>query len=163
MTAHRMRSRLARVLTMATFTALVASIAIASTALADAPGGSKLSKLDRERLATATANGSSNVTMLFATVEGSTGSVASALAALGAAARTGEGRAIKTGILALGVDLGHPALQTTSAGERKVIDWLTFTDPLTDGDPSWINMNQTVSVVGGSFTVGTRTWTGAPD
>ena len=243
MTAHRMRSRLARVLTMATLTALVASIAIASTALADAPGGSKLSKQDRERLATATANGSSNVTMLFATVEGSTGSVANALAALGATVRrqdadvgyiradvptekadlaakipgvagseldqefasptpdvgegdvpqqlppdnttpaqnaymptkdtgapqfvaahpTWDGRGIKIGILDLGVDLGHPALQTTSTGERKVIDWLTFTDPLTDGDPSWINMNQTVSVVGGSFTVGTRTWTGAPD
>src|SRR5437773_12287375 len=87
MTAHRMRSRLARALTMATLTALVASIAIASTALADAPGGSKLSKQDRERLATATANGSSNVTLLVATVEGTTGSVASALAALGATVR----------------------------------------------------------------------------
>ena len=67
-----------------------------------------------------------------------------------AAHPTWDGRGIKIGILDLGVDLGHPALQTTSTGERKVIDWLTFTDPLTDGDPSWINMNQTVSVVGGT-------------
>ena len=87
MTAQRLRSRLARVLTTAAVTTLVASLAIASTALADPPGGSKLSKQDRERLATATANGSANVTMLFATVEGSTGSVANALAALGATVR----------------------------------------------------------------------------
>jgi hypothetical protein len=242
-----MRTRLARVLTTATVTALVASIAIASTALADSPGRSKLSKEDRERLAAATASGSATVTMLFATAETSTGAVANELRALGATVRrqdadvgyiradvptdqadlaskiagvegseldqvfpsptpdvgegdapqqlppdnttpaqnaymptrdtgapqfvaahpTWDGRGITIGILDLGIDLGHPALQTTSTGERKIIDWLTYTDPTTDGDPSWINMSQTVTVVGGSFTVGSgataRTWTGAPD
>jgi len=245
MTAHRMRTRLARVLTTATVTALVASIAIASTALAESPGRSKLSKEDRGRLAAATANGSATVTMLFATVETSTGSVANALRALGATVRkqdsdvgyiradvptdkadvaaklagvvgseldqvfdlippdidgdvvaaippettpaqnpymptqdtgapqfvaahpTWDGRGVTIGILDLGIDLGHPALQTTSTGERKIIDWLTYTDPATEGDPSWVPMTTTVTVSGGTFTVGTgataRTYTGAPD
>jgi hypothetical protein len=247
MTAHRMRTRLARVLTTATVTVLVASIAIASTALADSPGRSKLSKQDRERLAAATASGSATVTMLFATAETSTGAVANALRALGATVRrqdadagyiradvptdkadlaskipgvegseldqvfasptpdvgegdapeqlppdnttpaqnaymptqdtgapqfvaahpTWDGRGITIGILDLGIDLGHPALQTTSTGERKIIDWLTYTDPATEGDPSWVPMTSTVTVTGGTFTVGTgasaRTYTGAPD
>jgi len=245
MTAHRMRTRLARVLTTATVTALVASIAIASTAFAESPGKSRLSKQDRERVATAVANGSSTVTMLFATVEASTGSVANALSALGATVRkqdsdagyiradvpadkadaasklagvvgseldqvfnlvppdidgdvvaaippettpaqnpymptrdtgapqfvaahpTWDGRGVTIGILDLGIDLGHPALQTTSTGERKIVDWLTYTDPATEGDPSWVPMTGTVTVTGGTFTVGTgataRTYTGAPD
>lgn len=245
MTAHRMRTRLARVLTTATVAALVASIAIASTALAESPGRSKLSKEDHQRLAAATANGSATVTMLFATVESSTGSVATALTALGATVRkqdadvgyiradvptdqadiaakltgvvaseldqvfdlippdidgdvtaaippdttgaqnpymptqdtgapqfvaahpTWDGRGTTIGILDLGVDLGHPALQTTTTGERKVIDWITYTDATTDNDPSWVKMTSTVTVVGGTFTVGTgataRTYTGAPD
>ena len=79
MAALRLRARLARVLTVATVTALIASVALASTAVAEQPGRSKLSKQDRERLAAAAANGSSTVTMLFATVEASTGSVANAL------------------------------------------------------------------------------------
>jgi hypothetical protein len=241
-----MRTRLARVLTTATITALVASIAIASTALAETPGKSKLSKQDRQLLAAAAANGSATVTMLFATAETSTGSVANALRALGATVRkqdsdvgyiradvptdkadlaakiagvegseldqvfnleppdTGEGdgpsavpsettpaqnpymptrdtgapqfvaahptwdgRGVTIGILDLGIDLGHPALQTTSTGERKIIDWLTYTDPATEGDPSWVPMTSTVTVTGGTFTVGTgataRTYTGAPD
>jgi hypothetical protein len=245
MTAHRMRTRLARVLTTATVTALVASIAIASTALADSPGRSKLSKEDHQRLAAATANGSATVTMLFATVEASTGSVANALTALGATVRkqdadvgyiradvptdkadaaaklagvvgseldqvfnlvppdidgdviaaippettpaqnpymptqdtgapqfvaahpTWDGRGVTIGILDLGTDLGHPALQTTSTGERKVIDWITYTDPVTDGDPSWVPMATTITVTDGTFTVGTapatRTYTGVPN
>src|SRR5688500_18241844 len=87
MTAHRMRARFARVITSATVTALIASIAITSTALAETPGRSKLSKEDRQRLAAATVSGSATVTMLFATVETSTGAVANALRALGALVR----------------------------------------------------------------------------
>ncbi|MEP6694145.1 MAG: S8 family serine peptidase [Chloroflexota bacterium] len=220
-------------------------MAIASTALAEAPGNSKLSKQDRERLATAAANGSATVTMLFATVEASTAAVANALTTLGATVRkqdadvgyiradvptdkadaaaklagvvgseldqtftidppdadgdvtaaippdntpaqnpymptrdtgapqfvaahpTWDGRGVTIGILDLGTDLGHPALQTTSTGERKVTDWLTYTDPTTDGDPSWVPMTTTVTVTDGTFTVGTgataRTYTGAPN
>jgi subtilisin family serine protease len=49
-----------------------------------------------------------------------------------------------------GISLDHPSLTTTSTGERKVIDWVTGTDPLTDPDPTWINMQEQVS--GASFT-----------
>lgn len=245
MAAHRMRTRLARVLTTATVTALVASIAIASSALAESPGRSKLSKEDHERLAAATANGAATVTMLFATVESSTGSVANALTALGATVRkqdadvgyiradvptdkadiaaklagvvaseldqvfniappdtdgdvalaippdttpaenpymptrdtgapqfvaahpTWDGRGVTIGILDTGIDLGHPALQTTSTGARKIIEWLTYTDPATEGDPSWVPMTATITVTDGTFTVGTgasaRTYTGVPN
>ncbi|HEY6959418.1 MAG TPA: S8 family serine peptidase [Candidatus Limnocylindria bacterium] len=230
----------ARVLVFVCVISLMALLTGPAVAAASSTG--KLSKADRERLAAATANGAATVTMLFATVETSTSSVAAALTALGATVRktdadvgyiradvptakadqaaklpgvvgseldqvftveppdTGEGsgaastpsdttpaenpymptrdtgapqfvaahptwdgRGVTIGILDLGVDLGHPALQTTTTGERKVIDWLTYTDPVTDGDPSWVKMDQTVTITGGTFTVGTRTYTGAPN
>jgi subtilisin family serine protease len=84
-----------------------------------------------------------------------------------AAHATWDGRGITIGHLDTGVDIGHPALQTTSTAELKIADWVSYTDPVTDGDPSWIKMDTNVTVVGGSFTVGTgataRTYTGAPD
>ena len=49
------------------------------------------------------------------------------------------------GIVDTGVSLDHPSLLTTSTGERKVVEWVTGTDPLTDGDPTWINMAAQVS------------------
>lgn len=231
----------ARVIAFVTVIALLALATSAATLAA--PGGPKLSKADRERLATATANGSSTVTMLFATVETSTSSVAAALTALGATVRkvdgdvgyiradvptdqadaaaklpgvvgseldqtfdiappdagegdtpeqlppdastpaqnaymptrdvgspqfvaahpTWDGRGITIGHLDTGVDLGHPALQTTSTGERKVVDWISFTDPVTDGDPSWIKMDRSVTITDGTFTMDGRTYTGAPN
>jgi hypothetical protein len=65
-----------------------------------------------------------------------------------------DGRGVTVGILDLGIDLDHPSLNTTSTGERKITDWVTYTDPLTDGDPTWRNMQSfpPVNVVGGSFT-----------
>ena len=65
-----------------------------------------------------------------------------------------DGRGVTVGILDLGVDLDHPSLNTTSTGARKITDWVTYTDPLTDGDPTWRNMQSfaPVTVVGGSFT-----------
>ena len=65
-----------------------------------------------------------------------------------------DGRGVTVGILDLGVDLDHPSLNTTSTGARKITDWVTYTDPLTDGDPTWRNMQAfaPVNVVGGSFT-----------
>ena len=74
-----------------------------------------------------------------------------------AAHPTWDGRGTTVGVLDTGVDLGHPALQTTTTGERKVVDWVTYTDPLTDGDPTWVSMAEVVS--GPSFTVGGQTYT----
>ncbi|WP_327367447.1 S8 family serine peptidase [Streptomyces sp. NBC_01217] len=71
-----------------------------------------------------------------------------------------DGRGITIGILDSGVDLGHPALQKTTTGERKIVDWVTATDPVSDGDRTWLRM--TASVTGPTFTIGGRTYS-APD
>lgn len=72
---------------------------------------------------------------------------------------TWDGRGITIGVIDSGVDLDHPALQTTSTGERKIVDWVTATDPLLEGDGSWRAMLTTVT--GPSFTVAgiDGTWT----
>ncbi|WP_107503219.1 S8 family serine peptidase, partial [Streptomyces viridochromogenes] len=67
-----------------------------------------------------------------------------------------DGRGITIGILDSGIDLGHPALQKTTTGERKIVDWVTATDPIVDGDRTWRPM--TTSVSGPSFTYGGKTW-----
>ncbi|MCP3817748.1 S8 family serine peptidase [Streptomyces sp. A3M-1-3] len=67
-----------------------------------------------------------------------------------------DGRGVTIGILDSGVDLGHPALQKTTTGERKIVDWVTATDPVADGDGTWLRMNG--AVTGPTFTSGTRTY-----
>jgi hypothetical protein len=74
-----------------------------------------------------------------------------------AAHPTWDGRNVKIGIVDTGVSLDHASLLTTSTGGPKVIDWVTGTDPLDDGDPTWIDMATQVN--GPSFTVGSTTYT----
>ncbi|MBI3973545.1 MAG: S8 family serine peptidase [Chloroflexi bacterium] len=67
-----------------------------------------------------------------------------------AANPTWDGHGVVVGILDTGVDLHHPSLQTTSTSDRKIIDWVTYTDPFDDNDPTWIDMQDQVS--GSTFT-----------
>ncbi|WP_424861045.1 S8 family serine peptidase [Streptomyces sp. MMS24-I29] len=67
-----------------------------------------------------------------------------------------DGRGVTIGVLDSGVDLGHPALQKTTTGERKIVDWVTATDPVSDGDGTWLRMTDSVS--GPTFTYKGRTY-----
>lgn len=63
-----------------------------------------------------------------------------------------DGRGVTIGILDSGIDIGHPALQKTSTGEAKIVDWVSATDPLTDGDLTWFDLSAANRVVsGGTF------------
>ena len=65
---------------------------------------------------------------------------------------TWDGRGTTIGILDPGVAIDHPALATTTTGERKIVDWVTQTAETGDDDPTWLNMS--TAVTGPSFTQG---------
>jgi subtilisin family serine protease len=68
-----------------------------------------------------------------------------------------DGRGVTIGIVDTGVSLDHPSLTATSTGERKIVDWVTGTHPVTDNDPTWVNM--ATEVTGPSFVQGGVTYT----
>ncbi|MGQ4490612.1 S8 family serine peptidase [Streptomyces sp. SAS_281] len=68
--------------------------------------------------------------------------------------RSWDGRGVTVGVLDTGVDLAHPALRTTTTGQPKVEDWVTATDPVTDGDPTWLEMRLKVTAKDGAFRYG---------
>lgn len=57
-----------------------------------------------------------------------------------------DGEGVTIGVLDTGVDVSHPALKKTTRGDRKVVDWFTATDPVSEGalvaggDASWLPM-----------------------
>jgi len=76
---------------------------------------------------------------------------------------TWDGRGTTIGILDTGVDLDNPVTNVTSTGERKIVDWVTYTDPATDGDPTWRAFSGALTTItGGTFTAFGRTYTGFP-
>jgi len=74
-----------------------------------------------------------------------------------AAHPTWDGRGVTIGIVDTGVSLDHPSLTTTSTGDRKIVDWVTWTHPFTDNDPTWLDMSAQVS--GATFTFQGVTYT----
>ncbi|HEY0604699.1 MAG TPA: S8 family serine peptidase, partial [Herpetosiphonaceae bacterium] len=68
-----------------------------------------------------------------------------------------DGRGVTVGIMDTGIDLDHPALRTTTTGARKIVNWVTYTHPTDDADPTWLNMETKVS--GKTFTYNSVTYT----
>lgn len=68
-----------------------------------------------------------------------------------------DGRGVTIGVLDSGVDLEHPALKTTTLGQRKIVDWFSATDPLLEGDGTWRAMISRVA--GPKAEYGGATWT----
>ncbi|MGW0518800.1 S8 family serine peptidase [Crossiella sp. NPDC003009] len=74
---------------------------------------------------------------------------------IGAADFPADGRGVLVAILDSGVDLDHPALATTSTGERKIVDWHNANAP-GSGDGGWVEM--TTKFHNGRFREQDRDW-----
>jgi subtilisin family serine protease len=75
-----------------------------------------------------------------------------------------DGRGVTVGILDSGIDLDHPSLNTTSTGAAKIQDWVTYTHPATDGDPTWRFFTGALTTITDGTTVQfARTYTGIPN
>jgi len=76
--------------------------------------------------------------------------------------RKWDGRGTTIAILDSGIDLDHPALATTSTGERKIVDWYNA-NATNSGDGTWVQVSGRHN---GTFTAGGATYkapaTGGP-
>ncbi|MGW6446666.1 S8 family serine peptidase [Lentzea sp. NPDC055074] len=74
-----------------------------------------------------------------------------------------DGRGTTIAVIDSGIDLDTPALQTTSTGERKIIDWYNA-NATNSGDGTWVTMTKTGRT--GTFIEGGKTYkapaTGGP-
>ncbi len=84
-----------------------------------------------------------------------------------AAHPTYDGRGVIIGILDTGIDLLTPELKMArlldGTPTRKIIDWVTFTDPNFDDDPTWVSMADQVTAAGGTLTYQGETYTAPRD
>ncbi|MFE2750804.1 S8 family serine peptidase [Actinosynnema sp. NPDC059335] len=73
-----------------------------------------------------------------------------------------DGRGTTIAIMDSGIDLDHPALATTSTGERKIVDWYNA-NATNSGDGTWLQVSGRYN---GTFTAGGATYkapaTGGP-